>query len=81
MYIKVLVHTSAKKESFKIVSPDHFEISVKEKPVQNLANRRIIAIIAEHFNVSSGKVKIINGHHSPSKLLSVDVKNYAKPGK
>jgi uncharacterized protein YggU (UPF0235/DUF167 family) len=71
MYIKVLVQTSAKKESLKKISADHFEISVKEKPVQNLANRRVTAIIAEHFNIPVGKVKIINGHHSPSKLLSI----------
>ena len=71
MYIKVLVHTSAKKELLKEISPDHFEISVKEKPIQNMANRRVIAIVAERFNVSLKKVKIINGHHSPSKLLSV----------
>ncbi|MGD0328299.1 MAG: DUF167 family protein [Minisyncoccia bacterium] len=71
MYVKVLVRAAAKKESLKMISPDHFEISVKEKPAQNLANRRIVAIIADHFHVSSGKVRIINGHRSPSKLLAV----------
>lgn len=72
MYVKVMVQTAAKKESLKTISPDHFEVSVKEKPVQNLANRRVVAIIAAHFQVSSGKVRIINGHHSSSKLLVVD---------
>ncbi len=73
MYIKVAVQAGAKKESFKEISKDHFEIVVKEKPLQNLANRRVIAIIAKHFTVAIGKVRIINGHHSPSKLLSVDI--------
>ena len=72
MYIKAVVHTSAKKELLKEISADHFEISVKEKPIQNSANRRVIALIAEHFNTTFAKVRIINGHHSPSKLISVN---------
>lgn len=72
MYVKVWVQTGAKKELLKATSPDHFEISVKEKPLQNLANRRVIALIAAHFHVPLNKVRIINGHHSPSKLLVVD---------
>ena len=72
MYIKVVVSAGSKKELVKKVSADHFEISVKEKPVQNLANRRVVAIVAELFTVPTGKVRILNGHHSPSKLLSVD---------
>ncbi|MFA5937089.1 MAG: DUF167 domain-containing protein [Candidatus Paceibacterota bacterium] len=62
----------AKKELFKKINEDHFEISVKEKPVQNLANNRIIELLAVHYAVPKGKVRIVNGHHSPTKLLVVD---------
>jgi uncharacterized protein YggU (UPF0235/DUF167 family) len=73
MYIKVRAKTGMKKEELTEISEAHFTISVREKPVQNLANKRIIALIAKHFRVPIGKVRILNGRHSPSKLLSVDI--------
>ena len=73
MYIKVRAKTGAKTEALRPVSKTHIEISVKEKPLQNLANKRIIELVAVHFGVPKGKVHIVNGHHSPSKMLSVDV--------
>ena len=71
MYVKVSVKTGARQESFVAATPDHFEIAVREKPVQNMANRRVIELVARHFKVPASKIRIINGHHSPSKLLSV----------
>jgi uncharacterized protein (TIGR00251 family) len=69
MYIKVRVTAGAKEEVFEKKSKDHFDIKVKEKAQKNMANKRIIEIISKHF--STNNVKIINGHHSPSKLLSI----------
>jgi uncharacterized protein YggU (UPF0235/DUF167 family) len=73
MYIKVNVFTGAKKEIFEQKSNNHFKISVKEKAERNEANTRVLELVAEHFKVSKNKVKIVNGHHHPSKLLSIDI--------
>jgi uncharacterized protein YggU (UPF0235/DUF167 family) len=73
MYIKVNVIAGARKETFEQKSKDHFKISVKEKAERNMANTRIIELVALHFKVPTNKVRIINGHHHPSKLLSVDI--------
>ena len=69
MYIKVRVIAGSKKEKVTKESEDHFIISVKEKAERNLANGRILEIISDIYKTK--KVKIISGHHSPSKLLSV----------
>lgn len=71
MYIKVRVVAGAKKETFKKKSNDHLEISVKEKAEQNLANRRVIELISTYFKVPAKQIRIISGHHSPSKILSI----------
>lgn len=71
MHIKVRVKTGAKNESVRKASDIHFEISVREKPENNLANRRVIALVAMHLGVPAVKVRIIKGHHQPSKMLSV----------
>ncbi|MDO8572966.1 MAG: DUF167 domain-containing protein [bacterium] len=73
MYIKVRVTPDAKRETFEKNSSDHFTLSVKEPAEQNRANKRVITLIANHFNISTGKVRIISGHHSGSKILNVSI--------
>ncbi len=73
MYIKVKVKPSSKKEFIEKISIDTFSICVKEPAERNLANKKIISIIASEFRIPSGKVRIINGHHSKSKILNVDI--------
>lgn len=73
MYIKVKVLPGAKKEYFEKESEDHFEVAVKEKAQRNMANKRVVELIAKHFKVPTSHVRIISGHHSPSKILSVDI--------
>ncbi len=74
MYIHVKVRAGAGRESLKEKSGDHFEIAVKEKAEHNMANERVLELIAEHFKVSKNKVRIVNGHYHPSKLLIVEDK-------
>lgn len=71
MYIKVRVFAGSNKEEFKKISDTHFEARVKEKAERNMANKRIIELIRRHFKIATD-VRIISGHHSPSKILSVD---------
>ena len=71
-YIHVKVTASTKKESLKQKSEDHFAISVREKAQRNMANARVLELVAEHFKVPVNKVRIINGHHHPSKLIVVE---------
>jgi len=71
-YIHVKVTAGTRKESFKKKSEDHFEISVKEKAERNMANARVLELVAEHFKVPKNKVRIVNGHMSPSKLLIIE---------
>jgi len=73
MYIKVRVVSSASKEKVEKKSNDHYNISVKEKAKMNQANNRIREIIAREFGVTTGAVRIVNGHQSPSKILSVNI--------
>lgn len=72
MLIKVKVKAGAKNESVRKLSEDRFEIAVRENPEQNLANRRVIALIARQFQVTLHKVRLTSGHHRPSKILSID---------
>lgn len=70
-YIHIKVKAGAHKENFQKINEDHFEISVKEKAQRNMANARVLELTANHFNVSINKVRVVNGHQHPSKLLFV----------
>lgn len=70
MYIHVKAKTEMKKEEITKLSADHYEISVREPAERNLANKRILAILQNLF--PDKIIRIINGHHSKSKLIAVD---------
>ncbi len=70
MHIKVRVKTEAKNESVRELAVGRYEISVREKPEDNLANRRVIVLLAERLGIPAKNIRIIKGHHHPSKILS-----------
>ena len=72
MYVKFKVLASSKKEEIKKKSSDTYIVSVREPAERNLANKRIIEIAASLFNISVKNVRIISGHQSPSKILSIN---------
>lgn len=72
MYVRVEVYAKTKKEKVSKVGENRFEISVKEPAERNLANLRVKEIIAELYGVSVTKAKLISGHHSPRKIISIE---------
>jgi uncharacterized protein YggU (UPF0235/DUF167 family) len=73
MYIKVKVEAGAKKEKIEKKSENNFLIKVKEPAERNLANTRVREIIADIYGINFKSVRIISGHTSPSKILSINI--------
>ena len=81
MYVKVIVTPGAKKEKV-VVTPsatrhkggkeEILEISVREPAQRNFANTRVRELVAARFKVPLSAVRILSGHRSPHKLLSID---------
>lgn len=72
MYIRVFVTPGAKRDVITKEGPDSYTVSVRVPAERNLANERMRELVAEEFKVPIGKVRIINGHHRPGKILSVE---------
>ena len=72
MYIKLKVFPDQKKEAFTVVGENRFEARVRVPAERNLANTRVIELVAEYFDISVRKVRIISGHHHPTKIFSVE---------
>ncbi len=85
MLIKIKVLTSAKKEkvvkksapTLSVGAPTEsvgeykFEISVKEPAERGLANEKVIKLLRNEFK-GYNKIRIVSGHHSPSKIISLE---------
>ena len=71
MYIKVFVTPGAKKEKVE-EKGETLLISVREPATGNRANMRVRELIAERQGVLVGKVRILTGHHSRVKMVSIN---------
>lgn len=70
MYLKVFVTPDAKKEKVE-EKGELLAISVREPATGNRANTRVREIIAEREGVPVAKVRILTGHRSRAKMVSV----------
>ncbi|MCR4311381.1 MAG: DUF167 domain-containing protein [Candidatus Taylorbacteria bacterium] len=73
MYLRLDITAGARTESIKQTSDDCFAISVKEKPERNMANRRVLELIRLRYGAKGVIVKLVSGHHSPRKIVSVEI--------
>ena len=76
MYIKVHVFAGAKKELVTAKGRDAYTISVREPAERNMANRRVSELLASERGISVKMVRIVSGHHSPSKIFSIRMDDY-----
>lgn len=72
MYIRAKVTPGAKKERVIRVKENDYRIDVKEPAERNLANKRVRELIANEMSVAPGKTRIIAGHRSPKKVISIE---------
>lgn len=70
MYIKVFVTPGARRETVE-ESGEALLISVREPAMGNRANTRVRELVAERFGAPVGKVRILTGHHSRGKMISI----------
>ena len=69
MYLKIKVIPDSKQEKVEKTGDDSLKIWVKVPAENNAANSRVLELVRELYPNQS--VKIISGHHSPSKIVSI----------
>ncbi|MFA6415989.1 MAG: DUF167 domain-containing protein [Candidatus Paceibacterota bacterium] len=71
MYLKIRAVPDAKKDLIEVLSADTWKVSVKDPAERNLANQKIIELVAVKLGLTVKQVRIVSGHQSPSKILSL----------
>lgn len=70
MYLKLKVIPDAKEEKVEKLSDDSWRIWVRVPAENNSANSRVLELVRQDFPGTS--VRIVSGHHSPSKIVSIN---------
>ena len=71
MRIRVLAKPNANRREVKKIDQDHYMVSVKEPPVKGAANRAILKLLSEYFEISLSKVRMVHGHTTKNKTIEV----------
>lgn len=71
MLIKLRVHPDSKKDAVLRKAPDLFEIWVRAPAERGRANAACLALLAGELGVSAGRIRLIKGGKSPSKIVEI----------
>ncbi len=72
MKINVSVKPNAKTSEVIKVDENNFKVKVDAPAVEGEANKRLIEILAEYFNVPKSSIRILKGFKSKNKIVIID---------
>ncbi len=67
--MKIKLHPNSSQEKIEEISKDFYEVWLKEKPIDNKANKALEKFLKKHFKK---KVKIVSGLKSKNKIVEFD---------
>ncbi|MEO0097428.1 MAG: DUF167 domain-containing protein [candidate division WOR-3 bacterium] len=68
--IKIRVIPNAKKNEV-VKEENRLKVYLTAPPIEGKANKVLIEILAEYFNVRKGQIKIIKGEKSKDKIIEI----------
>ena len=71
MKLFVELKPRARKVSVEQIDIAHYKIEVNEPPIENRANAALIHVLARHLKIPPTFLKIIAGHTSRKKTISI----------
>lgn len=71
MKIFVKAHPRAKNNLVEKIGENHFEVSVTAPPIKGLANKAIIELLSEYFDVAKSQIELVSGFSSKIKVFEI----------
>jgi len=71
MKIAVNVIPNAKQADVLEESENNFRVKVDAPPKEGKANKRLIEVLAQYFDVAKSKIKIVKGEKSRQKIVEI----------
>ena len=73
MLIRIRVTPNAKNVKVKKTSMTEYEVKVDAAATEGKANKRLVEILSDYYNVGKSKIRIIRGANSRDKLVEIDL--------
>jgi uncharacterized protein (TIGR00251 family) len=71
MLIHIKVITRSRTPGVIARTPDHYTVKVTAPPEKGKANKEVRRLLAEHFHVGAGAVRIIRGQTASTKIVEI----------
>lgn len=71
-HLEIKVQTRCGENSVEQLETGRFKVRVKASPVKGEANKAVIKVIADFFNIPRSSVKILRGHKTSRKLILIE---------
>jgi hypothetical protein len=72
MKISINVIPNSKTSEVIKIDESNYKVRVDAPASEGKANKLLIEILAEHFNVSKSSIKILKGYKNRNKIVSID---------
>ncbi|PIV42568.1 MAG: hypothetical protein COS26_01795 [Candidatus Nealsonbacteria bacterium CG02_land_8_20_14_3_00_40_11] len=71
MKIFVRVKPKAKEEKVEKIDDINFNVQVRALPEKGKANRAVIRVLADYFNIGQANIQIVSGSKSKLKIIEI----------
>ncbi len=71
MRIFVTVKPKSSKESVEKIGEREYKVSVSAAPEGGKANRAVVKLLADYFQVSLSRIAVVSGHASRRKVVEI----------
>jgi uncharacterized protein (TIGR00251 family) len=80
MRIRVKVNAGAQSESVRELEDGTIQVRTRAPATKGKANRRVLELLAAHFDARPSDLEIVAGHTSPVKLVELRTSRQQRPG-
>lgn len=71
MLVHVKIEPKSKEDSISEKNKTSYIVKVREEAKENKANNKMLILLARYLKIEKDKLRIITGHHSPSKIIEI----------
>lgn len=72
IYLEIKVQTRSAENSMEQLKTGEYKVRVRASPVKGEANKAVIKVIADFFNIPRSSVKILRGYKTSRKLVLIE---------
>ena len=72
IYLEIKVQTRCHENSVELLETGFYKVRVKAAPVKGEANKAVIKLIADFFNIPQSRVEIVRGRQTNRKLVLIE---------